>query len=38
MSYKEAIVELVGKIHNENVLKRIYKFILYLYTTYEAGS
>ncbi len=32
MNYKEAIIELVGKIHNEKILKRIYKFVLYLYT------
>ncbi len=38
MSYKEAIIELVGKIHNENILKRIYKFISYLYTMSETGS
>ena len=32
MNYKEAIVEIVGKIQNERILKRIYKFVLYLYT------
>lgn len=32
MNYKEAIVEIVGKIHGERILKRIYKFVLYLYT------
>ena len=38
MSYKEAIIQLVGKIHSEKVLKRIYKFVLYLYTMSETGS
>lgn len=37
MNYKEAIVEIVGKIQSEKVLKRIYKFVLYLYT-HETGS
>ena len=32
LNYKEAIVEIVGKIHSERILKRIYKFVLYLYT------
>ena len=38
MSCKEAIIELVGKIHSERILKRIYKFVLYLYTMSETGS
>ena len=37
MNYKEAITEIVGKIQNERILKRIYKFVLYLYT-HETGS
>lgn len=37
MKYKEAIIELVGKIHNTKTLKRIYKVVLYLYTR-ETGS
>ena len=32
MNYKEAIIELVGKIHSVSALKRIYKIALYLYT------
>lgn len=32
MDYKKAISELIGKIHNDQTLKRIYRFILYLYT------
>lgn len=32
MQYKETIIEIVGKIHSERILKRIYKFVLYLYT------
>lgn len=32
MPYKETIVELVEKIHNDQTLKRIYKLVLYLYT------
>jgi len=37
LKYKETIIEIVGKIHNEKILKRIYKFVLYLYT-HETGS
>ena len=37
LNYKEAIVEIVGKIQNECILKRIYKFVAYLYT-HEADS
>ena len=32
LHYKETIIELVGKIQSEKVLKRIYKFVAYLYT------
>jgi hypothetical protein len=32
LNYKEAIIEIVGKIQNERILKRIYKFVAYLYT------
>ena len=35
--YRETIVELVGKIQSEKLLRRIYKFVLYLYTR-ETGS
>lgn len=34
MKYKETIIELVEKIQSEKALKRIYKFVLYLYTTH----
>lgn len=37
LNYKKAINEIVGKIHSEKILKRIYKFVLYLYT-HETGS
>lgn len=37
LSYKKAIVELVGKIQSEKLLRRIYKLVLYLYTR-ETGS
>lgn len=37
LKYKETIIEIVGKIQSEKVLKRIYKFVLYLYT-HETGS
>lgn len=37
MSYKDAIIEIVGKIHNQDTLKRIYRYALYLYT-HEAGG
>jgi len=32
MKYKETIIKIVGKIQSEKTLKRIYKFVLYLYT------
>lgn len=32
LGYKKAIVELVEKIHSPQILKRIYKFVMYLYT------
>ena len=32
MHYKETIIELVGKIRSDRTLKRIYRFVLYLYT------
>lgn len=32
LQYKEAIIELVEKIHSPKILKRIYKFVMYLYT------
>lgn len=32
LKYKEAIIEIVGKIQSEKSLKRIYKLVLYLYT------
>ena len=32
LKYKETIIEIVGKIQSERILKRIYKFVLYLYT------
>lgn len=38
LSYKEAIIQLVGKIHNERILKRIYELVLYLCTMSETGS
>lgn len=37
LQYKEAIIELVGKIHSAKTLKRIYRFVLYLYT-HETGG
>ena len=36
LNYEKAIIEIVGKIHSEKILKRIYKFVLYLYT-HETG-
>lgn len=32
MTYKEAIHELINKIHSQNALERIYKFVLYVYS------
>ena len=37
LKYKETIIEIVGKIHNEKILKMIYKYVLYLYP-HETGS
>lgn len=37
IKYKEAIIEIVGKIRSEKTLKRIYKFVSYLYT-HETGG
>lgn len=37
IKYKETIIELVEKIQSERILKRIYKFVLYLYT-HETGG
>ena len=37
LKYKETIIEIVGKIQSEKILKRIYKIVLYLYT-HETGS
>lgn len=37
LKYKEVIIEIVRKIHSERILKRIYKFVLYLYI-HETGS
>ena len=32
MDYRKAITELIGKIHSDQILKRIYNLVLYLYT------
>lgn len=32
MNYKQAIVSMALNMHNERTLKRIYKFVAYLYT------
>lgn len=29
--YRKAIIEMVGKMHDERALKRIYSLVLYLY-------
>jgi len=31
IDYKKTIHEMLGKIHGEEVLKRIYKFVSYIY-------
>ncbi len=36
--YKKTIIELVGKIHNEKALRRIYKLVLYLYATTDGAD
>ena len=35
--YRDTIIKLVRKIHNEQYLKRIYKLVLYLYTRETDG-
>lgn len=35
--YKESIISMVIKMHNEKFLKRIYKLVMYLYI-HEADS
>lgn len=35
MSYKEKIIALLDKIDNEDILKRVYKFLIYLYLKEE---
>lgn len=37
IEYKKYIIEIVGKIQSEKTLKRIYKFVSYLYT-HETGG
>ena len=37
IKYRDIIIEMVGKIRSEKNLKRIYKFVSYLYT-HETGS
>lgn len=37
IKYRDIIIEMVGKIRSEKTLKRIYKFVSYLYT-HETGS
>lgn len=31
MDYKERVIEILQKIHSEESLKRIYRFVKYLY-------
>lgn len=31
MNYKRAILDILGKIHDDKILKRIYNFVRYLY-------
>lgn len=35
MSYKEKIIALLDKIDNEDILKRVYKLLVYLYLKEE---
>lgn len=37
IKYREAIIELAGKIQDERILRRIYRFVLYLYTQETDG-
>lgn len=32
VDYRKAITELIGKIHSDQILKRIYNFVQYLYS------
>ena len=31
MDYKKAVIEMVEKIEKESLLKRLYRFVLYIY-------
>lgn len=35
MDYKKKIIALLDKIDNEDILKRVYKFLIYLYLKEE---
>lgn len=35
MIYKELIIDIIGKINNPDLLKRIYNLAQYLYVTYD---
>ena len=35
MSYKEKIIALLDKIDNEDILKTVYKFLIYLFLKEE---
>ena len=35
MDYKEKIIALLDKVHDEHILKRVYKLLTYLYLKEE---
>ena len=38
MTYKEMIIDLLGKINDDNLLKRVYKLLEYIYLQNDTGD
>lgn len=37
VDYKERIINLLPKVNNQSILKRVYKLLVYLYIKEESG-
>lgn len=37
VDYKEKIINLLPKVNNQSILKRVYKLLVYLYIKEESG-
>lgn len=37
VDYKERIINLLSKVNNQSILKRVYKLLVYLYIKEESG-